>query len=70
MFNAELPQERQGQGPRSQEAREDGTVPNATLSPPEWVFIKMGSGVSHLSVSFIVRGSVPIRQCPCIHHNF
>ena len=45
------------------------TIPTATLSPPEWFCIKMGSGESHFNLSLTVRGKVT-RQCPQIKSSF
>ena len=42
--------------------KEAGTISNATLSPPEWFCIKMGSDESHCNVWLIVRARVPKPQ--------
>ena len=39
-------------------------MPHAASSPSEWLTcIRLGSGVSHFSVSLIVSGTVTMRQC-------
>ena len=43
LFKAELSQKRYWQGPRSQELGEGDFMLTATLSPPEWLLLKMGS---------------------------
>ena len=41
------------------------TIPNATGSPPEWLYIKMGNDERHFNVSLTVRRKVT-GQCPQI----
>ena len=50
-FNAKLSR----RGPRSQEVGKEGSIPNATLSPPGDSCIKIGSDENHFNVSLIVR---------------
>ena len=46
------------QRPKSQEVGGGGSIPNSTLSLPEWFCVKMGSNESHFNVSLIMRGKV------------
>ena len=50
-------------GGRGYGGEEGEYIPIATLSPPEWPAIKMGSDESHFYVSLIVRDKVT-RPCP------
>ena len=69
LLNAELSAEGYWRGPSSQGEGEGGqTIPKTTLSPPDWFCIKMGSDVSHLSVSLIVRGKD--HKTVSLNHNF
>ena len=44
-------------------------IPAATLSPPQWFCIKIGSDESRFNASFIVRGRITIKAVS-VNHNF
>ena len=46
-----------------EEGQEGDYIPTATLSPPEWLLIQIGTDESHSNVSLTVKDIVT-RQCP------
>ena len=44
-------------------------IPAATLSPPQWFCIKIGSDESRFNASFVVRGRITIKAVS-VNHNF